>query len=124
LSQGVEIVVAVQGLALLMKALAEAGAEVRAERRLRTEAGETHVVDYVATDASGATVGVKMDAKTQRATFVPADCGGRGAALAGRVAQRYAYSRVTEELERKGYRLTREERQPDGTVKLVLSRWR
>ena len=124
MSQGVEIVVAVQGLALLMKALAEAGAEVRAERRLRTEAGETHAVDYVATDVGGATVGVKVDARTQRATFVPADCDGRGAALAGRVVQRYAYSRVTEELERKGYRLTKEERQPDGTVKLVLSRWR
>jgi hypothetical protein len=123
-SQGVEIVVAVQGLALLLKALAEAGAAVRAERRLRTEAGETHAVDYVATDATGATVGVKLDAKTEKATFIAADCQGRGAALAGRVAQRYAYARVTEELLRKGYQLTKEERQPDGTVKLVLSRWR
>jgi hypothetical protein len=55
-SQGVEIVVAVQGVALLLKALADAGAEIRRDRRLTTAAGETHDVDYVATDASGATV--------------------------------------------------------------------
>src|SRR6266545_3096431 len=119
-----EIVVAVQGIAMLMKALAEAGAEIRAERRLRTAAGETHQVDYVATDATGATVGVKVDARTEKATFVPADCEGRGAALAGRVAQRYAYARITEELRKKGYQLAKEEKQVDGSVKLVLTRWR
>ncbi len=124
MSQGVEIVVAVQGIAMLMKALAEAGAEIRAERRLRTAAGETHQVDYVATDATGATVGVKVDARTEKATFVPADCEGRGAALAGRVAQRYAYARITEELRKKGYQLAKEEKQVDGSVKLVLTRWR
>jgi hypothetical protein len=124
LSQGLEIVVAVQGIAMLMKALAEAGAEIRAERRLRTAAGETHEVDYVATDATGATVGVKVDARTEKAAFIPADCEGRGAALAGRVAQRYAYARVTEELRKKGYQLAKEERQADGALKLVLTRWR
>jgi hypothetical protein len=123
-SQGVEIVVAVQGVALLLKALADAGAEIRRDRRLTTAAGETHDVDYVATDASGATVGVKVDARSEKATFVPQDCEGRGAALAGRVAQRYAYSRITEELRRKGYELTKEERQADGSLKLVLTRWR
>ena len=125
MSQSVGLVVVVQGVAALLQAIAEAGAEVRERRKLRASDGTTHDVDYVATDATGAEVGVKVDARTQRATFVPQDCeGGKGKALAGRIAQRYARSRVVEELKRKGYALSREEKQPDGTVKLVLARWR
>lgn len=121
MSQGVEIVVLVQGLAALFDAIAEAGAEIRQQKKLRTAHGEAEV-DYVVTDASGAEVGVTVDQKTERATFVHSDA--RGRALAGRIAQRYAYSRVTEELKRKGYQVAREEKLSDGTVKVVLSRWR
>jgi hypothetical protein len=124
-SQSLLVVVAVQGLAALLSAVAEAGAQIREQRKLRAADGRTHAVDYVATDASGAEVGVKVDARTQRATFIPADCdAGPGRALAGRIAQRYARSRVLEELKRKGFALSREEKQKDGTVKLVLARWR
>jgi hypothetical protein len=124
-SQGVEIAVVVQGLAMLLQAVAEAGAEVLEQRRLRTADGKVHEVDCVVRDAEGGQAGVKVDPKTQRAVFVPADgaCG-KGQALAGRIAQRYAYARVREQLGRQGYELAREERQKDGTVKLVLSRWR
>jgi len=124
-SQGVEIVVVVQGLAQLFAAVAEAGAEYRAQKKLQTADGKTHATDYVVTDASGAEVGVKIDAKTQQAVFIPADCeAGQGKALAGRIAQRYAYARVTQELQRKGYQLAKEEKQKDGSVKLVMTRWR
>jgi hypothetical protein len=126
MSQGAEIVVVVQGVAALLQAAAEAGAEILEERRLRTADGKTHDVDYVATDErTGAQVGVKVDARTERATFIPQDCeAGPGRALAGRIAQRYARSRITEEMRRKGYQLAKEEQQRDGTVKLVWQRWR
>jgi hypothetical protein len=125
LSQGADIVVVVQGVAALLKAIAEAGAEYRAQKKLQTTDGKTHQVDYVAADPSGAEVGLKVDEKTQQVTFVPADCqAGRGKALAGRIAQRYAYSKVTEELRRKGYQVAKEEKLADGTVKVVLARWR
>ena len=48
----------------------------------------------------------------------------RSPELAGKVVQRYAYSKVTSELKAKGYQIAREEKQPDGTVKVVLQRWR
>jgi Protein of unknown function (DUF1257) len=121
-SQGVEIVLVVQGLAALFQAAVEAGAEYRAQKRLQTADGKTHDVDYVATDSSGAEVGVKVDQKTQRVALVHS--GEAGRALAGRIQQRYAYSRVLEELKRKGYQLAKEEKQADGTVKVVLQRWR
>lgn len=125
MSQGADIVVVVQGVAALLQAIAEAGAEYRAQKKLQTTDGKTHQVDYVAADQSGAEVGLKVDEKTQQVTFVPADCqAGRGKALAGRIAQRYAYSKVTEELRRKGYQVAKEEKLADGTVKVVLARWR
>jgi hypothetical protein len=125
-SQCVSIAVVVQGgVALLLQAIAEAGAQIAEEELLRTADGKTHRVDYVATDAEGAKVGVQVDAKSGRATFVPQDCdAGKGKALAGRIAQRYASSRITEEMRRKGYQLARGEKLRDGTVKLVWQRWR
>lgn len=126
MSQCVTIAVVLQGgIAMLLQVIAEAGAQIAEEELLRTTDGETHRVDYVARDAEGAAVGVRIDAKTGEAVLVPQDCErGKGKALAGRIAQRYATSRVTDELRRKGYQLAREEKQRDGTLKQVWQRWR
>lgn len=125
MSQGAEIAVVVEGLAELFRAAAEAGAEVLRERkRLEASDGQTHQVDAVLKDGA-AEVGVRIDPRTRQAVFVPRDCeAGAGRALAGRVVQRYAYSRVLQELKSKGYQVAREEKQRDGSVKLVFQRWR
>jgi len=125
MSQGADVVVVVQGLAELFRAAAEAGAEVLEERqRMRTADGQTHEVDAVLRDG-GAEVGVKLDPKTKQVQLLPKDClAGPGQALAGRVVQRYAYSRVMQELKQKGYQVAREEKQRDGSVKLVFQRWK
>lgn len=125
MSQGAEIAVVVEGLAELFRAAAEAGAEVLRERkRLRAADGKEHAVDAVLRDGA-AEVGVRLDPASGQAVFVPQDCeAGAGRALAGRVVQRYAYSRVMQELRSKGYQVAREERQRDGSVKLVFQRWR
>ena len=75
-------------------------------------------------DQAGTAVGVKVDRKTGTATFVGHDASGKARALANRVAQRYAYSKITQELQRKGYQIAKEEKQKDGTIKLVAQRWR
>ncbi len=125
MSQRADISVLVEGIAGLLEAIAEAGAEYRAQRKLQTADGQTHAVDYVATDASGAEVGIQVDKKTQRVALIASDCeAGKGKALAGRIVQRYAYSKVLGELKRKGYQVTAEEKQVDGTVKVVMTRWR
>jgi hypothetical protein len=65
-------------------------------------------VDLVVSDKVGTRVGVKLDEKTGEASFVAHDeRDRRGSALIGRIAQRHAYSRVMEELKRKGYQIAR-----------------
>jgi len=124
MSQHAGIVVTVQGVALLLQALAELGAQYRAERKMRTADGASHDVDYVVKDGE-AEVGVKVDRKSEKVTLIPKDCdAGPGKALAGRIAQRWAYSKAVGELKRKGYAVAREERQADGSVRVVMQRWR
>jgi hypothetical protein len=124
MSQNAGVVVIVQGVALLLQVIAELGAEVRAEKRMQTADGATHDVDYVVTDGK-AEVGVKVEKKTEKVTLVPKDCAaGPGKALAGRIAQRWAYSKAVGELKRKGYAVAKEEKQADGSVRVVMQRWR
>jgi hypothetical protein len=120
----VDLVIVVKGMAELLEAIAEGGLTHEERRDFRDETGRTHAVDLVVHDEAGTRVGVKVDARTGAAAFVGHDASGRAKALAGRIAQRYAYSKVTQELKRKGYQIAREERQKDGTIKLVAQRWR
>ncbi len=104
------------GISLLLDVVAELGAEARAEKKMRTADGVTHEVDYVVKDGA-AEVGVQVDKKSEKVTLIPRDCNaGPGKALAGRIAQRWAYSRAVGELKRKGYAVAKEEKQADGTV--------
>jgi hypothetical protein len=124
MSQSVGIVIAVQGLALLFQVVADLGAQYRTEKRMRTADGASHDVDYVVKDGE-AEVGVKVDRKNDKVTLIPRDCdAGPGKALAGRIAQRWAYSKAVGELKRKGYAVAKEEKQADGTVRVVMQRWR
>ena len=126
MSQSVEMSVVVVGMAELIRAALEAGLQALEEQKeLRTEDGRTHAVDLVVKDEQGTEVGVRVDGKTGVATFVGHDGKDkRVTALANRVVQRYAYSKVTDELKRKGYQIAKEEKQKDGTIKLVAQRWR
>ncbi len=124
MSQQTGIVIVVQGVALLVQVLAELGLEKLEQRKMTTADGVTHEVDHVVTDGK-AEVGVKVDRRTEKVTLVPRDCdAGPGKALAGRIAQRWAYSKAVGELKRKGYAVAREEKQADGSVRVVLQRWR
>jgi hypothetical protein len=124
MSQHAGLVVSVQGLALLFQVLADLGAQYRAEKRMRTSDGASHEVDYVVKDGE-AEVGVQVDRKTEKVTLIPKDCdAGPGKALAGRIAQRWAYSKAVGELKRKGYAVAKEEKQADGSVRVVMQRWR
>lgn len=124
MSQSAGIEVVVYGVALLIDVIGQLGAECRAEKKMRTVDGASHDVDYVVKDGE-AEVGVKVDRKTEKVTLIPKDCdAGPGKALAGRIAQRWAYSKAVGELKRKGYTVAKEEKQRDGTVRVVMQRWR
>jgi hypothetical protein len=124
MSQSTGILIVVQGVALLVQVIAELGLEKVEQRRMQTADGGTHDVDYVLKEGR-AEVGVKIDRKTEKVTLVPKDCdAGPGKALAGKIAQRWAYSKAVGELKRKGYAVAREEKQADGSVRVVMQRWR
>ena len=123
MSQSVHVTLVLASFELLREAIADLKAGLREQSTLETRDGRRHRVDYVVTDEEGTQVGVRIDPKSKRAVLVADGCGGRAEALAGRIAQRYAYARVTDELRRKGYRLTREQREADGTIQLVATRW-
>ena len=125
MSQSVELVVAVVGMTELIKAVMDVGLRHEERSEYRAQDGRTHAVDLVVSDAQGTQVGVKVDKKTGLASFVGHDGKDkRATALAHRIAQRYAYSKTLEELKRKGYQIAKEEKQKDGTIKLVAQRWR
>lgn len=126
MSQSIEIgIVVAGGMAELLKAIVESGFRHEEEKEFLAEDGQTHAVDLVVSDEAGAKVGVKVDKKTGVATFVGHDEKDRRATtLVNRIAQRYAYSKALEELKRKGYQLVKEEKQKDGSIKLVAQRWR
>lgn len=121
MSQVVELKIVVSGMAGLLEAIAEAGLECTRQKTFESAAGK-HAVDLVVTDEQGTRTGVKVDARTGEATFV--GHGEKAGALAHRVMQRYAYSRVLDELKRKGYQIGKEEKQKDGSIRLVAQRWR
>jgi hypothetical protein len=123
MSQSVELVLVIASVDALREVIRELGALWQREKTLATADGRTHEVDYVATDADGTRVGVRADAKSGRAVLVSEGCGSKAQAFASRIAQRYAYARVTDELRRKGYQLTTEERGRDGSIRVVATRW-
>ncbi len=121
-SAGIEVVIV--GVSLLVQVISDLALEKVEQKKMRTADGASHDVDYVVTDGK-AEVGVKVDRKTEKVTLVPKDCeAGPGKALAGRIAQRWAYSKTVGELKRKGYAVAKEEKQADGSVRVVLQRWR
>jgi hypothetical protein len=124
MSQSVDVSILVVGLAELLRAVSEAGCEAVKQSQFESE-GRTHKVDLVVKDEQGTEVGVKVDEKTGVATFVGHEGKNQAATtLAHRVAQRYAYSKVLGELKSKGYQIAKEEKQKDGTIRLVAQRWR
>jgi hypothetical protein len=123
MSQSVELELIIASVDALRDVIAELGGLWRKENALATQDSRSHDVDYVATDAEGTRVGVRIDPRTQRAVLISEGCGSKAQIFAQGIAQRYAYARVTEELRRRGYQIGSEELGRDGSVRLVATRW-
>ena len=124
MSHQVSLDIVVIGMMALTEAVVQCGLDFVESKRYTTTNGDEHAVDLIVTDEVGTKVGVKVDKKTGVATFIADEQNIKaGTALAQRVAQRWAHSKITEELKRKGYQLT-ETKQPDGTIKINASKWK
>jgi hypothetical protein len=125
MSEVVTLTIPIIGLAELLQTVAALSLIETAAESFETEDGKKHKVDLVVSDDAGTRIGVKIDQKSGEATLIAHDADDdRTTALIGRIAQRHAYSRVMEELKRKGYQIAHEEKRKDGSIKLVAQRWR
>ena len=96
-------------------------------KRLKTSDGRTHEVETVFTDGVGRKAGLQ---KTDKGYRIVADCQGLSAAQVkkqtesiSQVVQRYSYRRVIQQLQSEGYAVAEEQKQPDGSVRLVARKW-
>lgn len=93
----------------------------------RTSDGQTHQVEAVFDDGTGRKAGLQ---KTDKGYRVVADCHGLSpqqqkaqTESIQQVVQRYAYRKVVAQLQREGYSVAEEQKQPDGSVRLVVRKW-
>lgn len=125
MSHQVDLDIVVVGMTALIEAVIQCGYDHAEAKQFETDDGERHKVDLVIEDKQGGKVGVKIDKKTQAATFIAHDCKGQqGRRIAQTVTQRWAYAKVTEELRQKGYQIAKEEKQADGTIKITAGKWK
>ena len=94
---------------------------------LKTSDGQTHRVEAVFEDGIGRKAGLQ---KTEKGYRVVADCHGLSAEQVKKqsesiqaVVQRYSYRKVVKQLQAEGYAVAEEQKQADGSIRLVARKW-
>lgn len=116
----------IRDLTCLQSALNDLGTEWKSgPQPVRGYQGQTHEAEVVIEQDNGYDVGFSWNG--QEYSLVadlqywqqPLSVDG----FLNRVTQRYAYHTVLQETGRNGFQVSEEQRQPDGTIRLVLQRW-
>lgn len=115
-------------IADLIKSIADLGREYRELTTMKTSEGKIYQVDLVTTDENGRSIGF---VKTEKGDYkIIADCAGlNGAQLKKQenfikqIRQRYAYTKVIQELKNQGYIVAEEEKVQNNTIRLVARKW-
>lgn len=108
---------------LLGVALTELDLVLREIKDLREERRKLEGAEHAFRTQSGELVGVRKT-KAGPLEFVVSNAHGIDVEQTlDRVKQAYARVKVLDEAKRKGYRSVKEEKCPDGTIKLVVERW-
>lgn len=106
---------------LLADALRELRVARRELRELVDARNERHAVDYVIEAEAGRRIGVRE--KGDQTEFVVVGDPAAVQPTLDRVRQAYARIKVIHEVKRQGYRIAKEERLPDGSLRVVVQRW-
>ena len=94
---------------------------------METPEGTIEKVNIIITDSAGTRIGLQKQHDGQYRVITSASSAPqmqKQEAIANRIKQRYAYNRIKEELQSKGYSLVEEQKSDDNTIKLVARRWR
>lgn len=89
--------------------------------------GRTHAVEAVFEDAVGRKAGLQ---KTDKGYRIVSDCHGltpeqlkKQTESIQQVVQRYSHRKVLSQLQKEGYTVAEEQKQADGSIKLVVRKW-
>jgi hypothetical protein len=123
-SHRVEVVLVEAALTSLLEAFAELQCVREEIKRLETSLGEVVDVEFTVRTQEGERIGVMRNAETKTYELVAQNCGSENALKAmNKVRQTYSKIKVMNELRSKGYQLAKEERLPNGKVRLVVQKW-
>jgi hypothetical protein len=123
MSRSSEIDLVVLFLGALAKAVQEIGLAREEIKSLETECGEKVTVDFVVRNEQGDRIGVKQTESGEIHLIAANPSSASSTKTLGQIKQTYARIQVLEEVQRKGYRLAKEEKMADGTVRMVVQRW-
>lgn len=108
-------------------ALSDLKRATRKAESLKTSDGQTHKVEAVFTDGAGREAGLQ---KTEKGYKIVSDCHGltpeqqkKQTESIQQIVQRYAYRKITAQLQREGYSVAEEQKQEDGSIKLLVRKW-
>lgn len=91
-------------------------------RQMKDHCGNTVEVDAVVTGTAGEKIGLKQTADG-KIEFVTADPQ-KAQKSVDKITQAYARLKILDEVKKKGYQKVKEETLADGSVRLVVERWR
>lgn len=130
MSNSVNVLCLIKSVELLIKGVVELGLAVQDLRDAQKEVrelenceGQKVQVDYVITNEVGEKIGVKMSNEGNAEFVVNNDKSPTIKRTLDRVTQAYARLRILDEVKRKGYQKVKEEKLPNGSIRLVVERW-
>ena len=131
MSNSINVICLIKSVELLVKGVVELGLAVKDLRDAKKEIrelencqGEKVQVDYIITNEVGDKIGVKTSKEGNAEFIVQDDKSPTVKNTIDKVAQAYARLKVLDEVKRKGYQKVKEEKLANGSIRLVVERWR
>lgn len=131
MSNSVQIDCFINSIGLLMEAVRELGFAVndlraanKVMRVLENCQGEKVEVDYVIRNKTGDQIGVRTNPEGRVEFVVRDDQSPSVKATVDQVTQAYARLKILDEVKRKGYKSVKEEKLANGSIRLVVEKWR
>lgn len=124
MSTSVGIDLAIVSLASLIEAVKDLNLAREELKQLEDCKGVQRKVDFVIVNEVGERIGVAQTAEGQ-VEFVTQKAESKtAAATINQVKQAYARLRILDEVKRKGYQQVKQEKLADGSIRLVVQKWR
>lgn len=113
----------IASLALLLEGIKQLGLVAQEWRELSDHPGQKCKVDYVVQNEQGDQIGLRLN-KNGPVEFIVENPEKKSVQeTLGKVKQMYVRLKVIDEVKRKGYQQVKEEKLPNGSIRLVVQKW-